>query len=203
VHKKILYTTIVYIMTFNLYLPVNAQSTISGNDINYTVQEDKNENFKNDIISLNRGNYTKIEYLKRYKLIINKYKDLQGVPKTLEETFTPLQIKYMEKCIETEAFECSFASKVNHANVIFNRLDNPKIFSDNPIKIIKKPNQFKYGRNIISDDTVQALEYAFYFPDTTYGSTLFESGGDNKLSKYGDSQFTDDSNTTYYVIKKD
>ena len=110
--------------------------------------------------------------------------------------FTDEQIKMMQKCIETETFEADFDSKVNVACVILNRVEHD-LYPTDPIEIITEKNQFSYGRNKITEDTILALEYAYY-EDTTNGCIAFRSDCSPNEWNGWTKQFTDESGHTFY-----
>ena len=104
----------------------------------------------------------------------------------------------MLKCIETEAHEASFESKVNVASVILNRVEHD-MFPTDPIEIVTGENQFYYGRNNIEESTVYALLYSFIIEDPTNGCIAFRS--DLSVTKEWNGwtkQFTDESGHTFY-----
>ena len=115
----------------------------------------------------------KKEWFLAYKELIEEYSEWFDPPETIYDYYTEDEIYLMQKCIETETFEADFDSKVNVANVIFNRMESEE-FSDNVYDVIV-PGQFAFGRNNISEDTVLALEYAFMIGDTTNGALYFHS----------------------------
>ncbi|MEG1994829.1 MAG: cell wall hydrolase [Bacilli bacterium] len=118
-------------------------------------------------------NFDKIEYLKKYNSLSEKYDNIIET-KELYNSYSNLEILYMQKCIETETYQTNFSAKCNIASVILNRLDN-NTFPNNPISVITEKNQFEYFRDEISEDTKFALEYVFKLGDTTSGATYFYS----------------------------
>lgn len=132
-----------------------------------------------------------------YKSMQEYYIDYIDPSESIYDYFTDEQIVMMQKCIETETFEASFDSKVNVACVILNRVEHEQ-FPTDPIEIVTGKNQFAYGRNIISEDTILALEYAFMIEDTTNGCIAFRS--DSSLDTWNGwtKQFTDESGHTFY-----
>ena len=132
-----------------------------------------------------------------YKEIEEEYSDYFGKADNVYDCFTEEQINMMWKCIETETYQCNFNSKVNVACVILNRIESEH-FPLDPIDIITSPNQFAYGRNIITEDTKLALEYAFSIEDTTDGCIAFRSDcSPNEWNGWA-KQFTDESGHTFY-----
>lgn len=132
-----------------------------------------------------------------YKKIEEEYSDYFGKSDNIYDYFTEEQINMMWKCIETETYQCNFDSKVNVACVILNRIENEQ-FPLDPIEIITSPNQFAYGRNIITEDTKLALEYAFSIEDTTNGCIAFRSDCSPNEWNSWTKQFTDESGHTFY-----
>lgn len=138
----------------------------------------------------------KKEYLTQYNNIINDY-NIFDLSETIYDYYTEEEITYMWKCIETETFQSDFNSKVNVACVILNRIENEN-FPLDPIDIITNNNQFAYGRNIITEDTKLALEYAFMIEDTTSGCIAFRSDISPKTWNGWEYQFTDDAGHHFY-----
>lgn len=132
-----------------------------------------------------------------YHTLFEQY-DLDDLPETPYDVFTEEQINIMLKCIETEAHEASFESKVNVASVILNRVEHD-MFPTDPIEIVTGENQFSYGRNNIEESTVYALLYSFMIEDPTNGCIAFRS--DSSVTKEWNGwtkQFTDESGHTFY-----
>lgn len=132
-----------------------------------------------------------------YKLMQEQYSDYIDPSETVYDYFTEEQIAIMQKCIETESYQCSFDAKVNVACVILNRVEHNEYPTD-PIEIVTEKNQFAYGRNIISEDTILALEYAFMIEDTTNGCIAFRSDCSPNEWNGWTKQFTDESGHTFY-----
>ena len=132
-----------------------------------------------------------------YKLMQEYYIDYIDPSETVYDYFTEEQIAIMQKCIETETYQCSFDAKVNVACVILNRVEHNEYPTD-PIEIVTEKNQFAYGRNIISEDTILALEYAFMIEDTTNGCIAFRSDSSPETWHSWTKQFTDESGHTFY-----
>ena len=129
------------------------------------------------------------------KLWFILYKSIE-TKDTIYNHFTDEQIKMMQKCIETETFEADFDSKINVACVILNRVEHD-LYPTDPIEIITEKNQFSYGRNKITEDTILALEYAYY-EDTTNGCIAFRSDCSPNEWNGWTKQFTDESGHTFY-----
>lgn len=132
-----------------------------------------------------------------YKSMQEKYSEYIGASDSIYDYYTDEQIRMMWKCIETETYQSSFDSKVNVACVILNRVEHD-MFPTDPIDIITDENQFAYGRNVITDETKLALEYAFMIEDTTDGCIAFRSDSSPNTWNGWAKQFTDESGHTFY-----
>lgn len=117
---------------------------------------------------------TKYEWYIAYKEIVEKYSYVLDPPETIYDYYTTEEIHMIQKCVETECFEASFDAKVNVARTILNRVEHED-FSDDVIEVITGKNQFVYGRNNITKDTVLAVEYAFEIGSDFEGSLYFHS----------------------------
>lgn len=114
----------------------------------------------------------KREWFIEYKRIINKYSKWFDPPETIYDVFTDDEINLICKTVETECYMTDFISKCNVASVIFNRMEG---YGDTITDIICCENQFAYGRDNITEDTILAVEYAFCIEDTTNGCVAFRS----------------------------
>ena len=152
-------------------------------------------------ITLSTINYLKdtdkYTWFKLYYHILFEQYELDDLPETPYNVFTDEQINIMLKCIETEAHEASFDSKVNVANVILNRAEHDEYPTD-PVEIITGTNQFKYGRDNIDESTEYALLYAFMIEDTTDGCIAFRSDSAPVTWNGWTKQFSDESGHTFY-----
>ena len=142
-------------------------------------------------------NTNKKEWFILYKSLQEKYIDYLDPSETVYDYFTDEQITMMQKCIETETYQCPFDAKVNVACVILNRVEHEQ-FPTDPIEIITGKNQFAYSRGDITEDTILALEYAFMIEDTTDGCIAFRSDCSPKTWNNWNKQFTDESGHTFY-----
>lgn len=115
------------------------------------------------------------EWFVSYKLLQDEYSEHIEKDKTIYDEFSANQIKYMQRCIETEVYQAPFDSKCNVASVILNRVYNNR-WSSNPITVVTSKNQFAYSRTNITESTILALEYAYQIGDTTNGCIAFRSG---------------------------
>ena len=132
-----------------------------------------------------------------YKSIQEEYDDYIDPPESIYDYFTDEQIVMMQKCVETETYQCSFEAKINVACVILNRVEHDEYPTD-PVEIITSKNQFAYSRNNITEDTILALEYAFMIEDTTDGCIAFRSDCSPDTWYNWTKQFTDECGHTFY-----
>ena len=132
-----------------------------------------------------------------YKTMQEEYNDYLDQSESVYDYFTEEQIAIMQRCIETETYQCSFEAKVNVACVILNRVEHEQ-FPTDPIEIITGKNQFAYSRGDITEDTILALEYAFSIEDTTDGCIAFRSDCSPDTWNGWEKQFTDESGHTFY-----
>ena len=144
----------------------------------------------------------KKEYFIAYKDLIFEYINWIDPPETVFDVFTEDEVRLICKAVETECYQKNFDSKANVASVIFNRIESGE-FGDTITEIITNPNQFAYGRDNITEDTILAVMYAFEIEDTTDGCIAFRSGskpekwytwGDNYWSRI----FIDDAGHGFY-----
>lgn len=138
-----------------------------------------------DVVEIKRNEYlTKLNKLQTiedkqerfvaYKKLYDEYLEWVDLPETIYNCFSEEEILLIQKVVETEAHQCDFDSKVNIANVIFNRWISGE-FKESITEIITSPGQFAYGRSDISESTILAVEYAFLNEDTTQGALYFHS----------------------------
>lgn len=147
---------------------------------------------------------TNMEWFIAYKNVVNKYSYILDPPETVYDYFTDEEIYLIQRAVETECYEQDFDSKCHVANVIFNRINDPqKTFGISVYEVITSPNQFAYGRIIISDDTKLAVEYAFEITDTTNGCIGFHSNDKTNTFNGWDYVFTDEVNHHFYKMKED
>lgn len=161
------------------------------NEIDIAIAE-----MENEVESINNI-ADRMEWFIAYKNIINKYSDTLDPPETIYDVYSEEEIYIMQRCIETETYGCDFLSKVNVANVILNRIEHES-FPDNPIDVVTAANQFTYGRENITEDTVLALEYAFMMPDTVDGAIYFHSNSFSETFNGAEWIFTDDAGHHFY-----
>lgn len=139
----------------------------------------------------------KMEWFLAYKNLTYEYMKWIELPETVYDKYSEDEIKLIWRVVETETYDQDFESKVNVANVIFNRLKSGE-FGETITEIITTPKQFRYGRQKITDDTIYAVMYAYEMPDTTYGALYFHSN--EKTDKFNGSPyiFTDKCGHHFY-----
>lgn len=122
----------------------------------------------------------KKEWFIAYKSIIEEYSYIIDPPETIYDYFTEEELDLLFHVVQAEVGnEYSFESKVNVANVIFNRFYHER-FPDTLSDILVR-DQFspiadgRYKEVEITEDTILACEYAFMMEDTTDGCLFFDS----------------------------
>ena len=93
---------------------------------------------------------------------------------SIYSVFTPEEIYLIQRCVETETYQQDLASKINVACVIFNRYENGN-FAKTITGIVTGYKQFAYYRTEISESTIEAVEKAWEYGDTTNGALYFHS----------------------------
>ena len=114
------------------------------------------------------------EWFLAYKNIVFEYSEIIDPPETIYDCLTEEEVILICRVVETETYQCDFDSKVNVANVVFNRFECGE-FGETIEEVITSKNQFAYGRKKIEEDTILAVEYAFQICDTTNGALFFHS----------------------------
>lgn len=145
----------------------------------------------------------KKEWFIAYKSIIEEYSYIIDPPETIYDYFSEEELDLLFHVVQAEVGdEYSFESKVNVANVIFNRFYHER-FPDT-LSDILVCDQFspiadgRYREVEVTEDTILACEYAFMVEDTTDGCLFFDSN--NTLSY----QFVfNDEAHNFYRIKSD
>lgn len=150
------------------------------------------------------------EYYKLYKETIIQLSD---PIETIYDYFSEEDIFIIQKLVEAEATGQDFDSKVNVCNVFLNRL-NSEEFSNDAYENLVQKNQFssysdgRYKKAIPTQSTIDAVEYAFMFPDTTSDSLFFCNEDDVKNLETlkwfrGKLEFVmkDSSGHSYYKLK--
>lgn len=141
----------------------------------------------------------KMEWYKSYKKIACKYKHVVGVPVSIFDVYTENDVRLICQAVETECYGQNFESKVMVANVIFNRLESD-IYSSDVVTVITSPNQFAYFRDVVPEDTLYAVLYAYEVEDLTDGSLSFHSN--EKTEKFGGRSYVfTDHNSGHHFYK--
>lgn len=127
----------------------------------------------------------KKEWFIAYKSIIEEYSYIIDPPETIYDYFSEEELDLLFHVVQAEVGdEYSFESKVNVANVIFNRFYHER-FPDT-LSDILVCDQFspiadgRYREVEVTEDTILACEYAFMLEDTTDECLFFDSN--NTLS---------------------
>lgn len=141
----------------------------------------------------------------KYKELNTEYCEYIEKEKTIYDVYDEDELELLFRIVETEVRdEEHFISKVNVANVIFNRL-NSSDFPDSLKGILTQKNQFSgyksgiYKKVKVSNMTIAACEYAFLFGDTTYNALYFDSThGKSWAAKNREYIFTDEIGHNFY-----
>lgn len=127
----------------------------------------------------------KKEWFIAYKSIIEEYSYIIDPPETIYDYFSEEELDLLFHVVQAEVGdEYSFESKVNVANVIFNRFYHERF--PNTLSDILVCDQFspiadgRYREVEVTEDTILACEYAFMLENTTDGCLFFDSN--NTLS---------------------
>lgn len=139
----------------------------------------------------------KKEYFLAYKDLVFKYIKWIDPPQTVFDVFTEEEVRLICRMVETECYQQDFDSKVNVACVAFNRFNSGK-FGDTIKEVITRPNQFAYGRTILAEDTILAVQYAFEVGDTTQGALFFHSMKKTETFSGRTWIFTDNAGHNFY-----
>ncbi len=145
----------------------------------------------------------KKEWFIAYKSIVEEYSYIIDPPETIYDYFSKEELDLLFYVVQAEVGdEYSFESKVNVANVIFNRFYHER-FPDT-LSDILVCDQFssiadgRYREVEVSEDTILACEYAFILEDTTDGCLFFDS---NNTLNY---QFVfNDSTHNFYKYREE
>ena len=114
------------------------------------------------------------EWFLAYKDIVFEYAEWIDPPETIFDYYTEDEVRLICRVVETETYQCDFDSKVNIANVVLNRIESGE-FGETVEDVITTESQFAYGREVITEDTILAVMFAFEFEDTTNGALYFHS----------------------------
>lgn len=132
-----------------------------------------------------------------YKEIVEKYSYILDPPESVYDYYTDDEIYLIQRMVETECYQQDFESKVMVANVAFNRHESG-LFGESMTDVITNKNQFAYGRKIISEDTVLAVEFAYEIVDLTNGCIGFRSGVKKDTWNGWKRSFTDENSGHHF-----
>lgn len=138
------------------------------------------------------------EWFLAYKDIIFKYIKWIEVPQTIFDVYTEEEITLMCRTVETECYDQDFASKCNVASIIFNRIEQGGEFGNSVTEVITKENQFAYGRENITQDTILSIMYVYEIGDTTDECIAFRSDCSPETWYGWKYSFTDDAGHHFY-----
>lgn len=116
---------------------------------------------------------------------------------SIYSVFTPEEIYMIQRCVETETYQQSIEAKINVACVIFNRYENGR-FAKTITGIITGYRQFAYYRTEISESTIEAVEKAWEYGDTTNGALFFHSNPKTDTFNGANYLFTDIAGHHFY-----
>lgn len=203
---------IVFVICIFLFNPICANSYINDakdnmsniedeksavvEEVKRSIKEEKQEEFYSKLDKI-KHKEDKKEWFLAYKDLTYEYMKWVELPETVYDVFNEDEIKLIWRVVETETYDQDFDSKVNVANVVFNRLKSGE-FGETITEVITKENQFAYGRQKITDDTIYAVMYAYEMPDTTYGALYFHSNKKTDKFNKADYIFTDDAGHHFY-----
>lgn len=137
------------------------------------------------------------EWFLSYKDIVFKYAKWIDPPETIYDCFTEDEVRLICRVVETETYQCDFNSKVNVANVVLNRIESGE-FGDTVEEVVTTENQFAYGREVLTEDTILAVMYAYEVIDTTNGALYFHSNEKTDTFCGRTHIFTDNSGHNFY-----
>lgn len=178
--------------------------SIIGNATDYAqLQQDKIEEAQQKIDSVDRNNT--IEWFKNYRAIQNEYSEWIDADETIYDYFNANELELLFRIVETEVRgDENFNEKVNVANVIFNRIKHED-FPVDLTEVLTEYPQFSsyltgaYKNMEVTETTRLACEYAFQFPDTTYGALYFDStNGHSWADRNREYIFTDAVGHSFY-----
>lgn len=193
--KKII-LSLLLIINFSL-IPVNSVHASNLNHYNEIIQEEY-YNLFNDLKTMDK------DYLEEWFLSYVELCDYYEIDReTIDVIYSEEEIELMLRVIETETYDCSFLQKVNVANVILNRYQDYETFGyTNMVDLVTHSNQFAYSRTYITEETKNALNFAFEIMDTTDNSIGFRS--DKKVENWNNWEYAFyDGAHWFYKIRKE
>lgn len=118
-----------------------------------------------------------------YKLYKSTIIQLSDPPETIYDYHSADDILIIQKLVEAEATAGNFEDKVHVADVIFNRIGSDS-FGDTAFDVLTQERQFsayydgRFKKAEPNQETIDAVEYAFTFPDLTDGALYFYKRSD-------------------------
>ena len=137
------------------------------------------------------------EWFLAYKDIVFEYAEWIDPPETIFDYYAEDEVRLICRVVETETYQCDFDSKVNVANVVLNRIESGE-FGETVEEIITTESQFAYGREVITEDTILAVMFAYEMEDTTYGALFFHSNEKTDVFCGRNYIFTDNAGHNFY-----
>ena len=137
------------------------------------------------------------EWYIAYRNIVCKYAKWIDPPETVYDYFTEEEVRLICKAVETECYQQDFESKCNVASTIFNRYESDE-FGETIEEIITSPNQFAYGRDVITEDTIWAVMFVWEIEDTTDSALYFHSNEKTDTFNGASYLFTDSCGHHFY-----
>lgn len=129
------------------------------------------------------------EWFLSYVELCDTYDTNKFKRETIDSIYSEEEIALMERVIETEVHGGTFIQKVNVANVLLNRFQYYEQFGYLDMKeVITDTGQFCYSKTNITEETKNALNFAFEIKDTTDGAIAFRS--DSSPSTWGKWHYT-------------
>ena len=145
------------------------------------------------------------EWFKNYKEIEREYSEWVDTDESIYDYFNSYELELLFRIVETEVRgDKNFNEKVNVANVIFNRIKHEDFPVDLTEVLTEYPQFSSYTSGTyktveVTETTRLACEYAFQFPDTTYGALYFDStNGHSWADRNREYIFTDVVGHSFY-----
>lgn len=142
------------------------------------------------------------EWFLSYVELCDTYDTYKLKRETIDSIYSEEEIILMERVIETEVHGGTFIQKVNVANVLLNRFQYYESFRYlDMVEVITDKNQFCYNKVSITDETKNALNFAFEIKDTTNKAIAFRSDKNPKEWNNWEYSFYDGAH--YFYKKKE
>ena len=190
--KKIIFTLVIIISTV-LLMPNNCFAKTK-----YEIAQEEYFELFNDLERMDK------EYLEEWFLSYQELCDTYCIEReTIDTIYSEEEIELMLRVIETEARGGTFIQKVNVANVLLNRFQDYETFKYlDMTEVVIDKNQFCYSKNDITEETKNALNFAFEIKDTTNKAIAFRS--DKKVENWNNWEYVFyDGAHWFYKIQKE